>query len=338
LVSDILRFRFDDSRPCEQLSNLATHAVLVRFPPQPIDFRRLFFEHFDDLRSMISSHADPGCLVVATSASRIESAAWIKADPGTINTAIIGRHDRCDVVLSGGADVSLRQIAAILTLDDARGGVSLQLVDLRTSAGMVDEHGRRWQSLATNGPIAVGCASRRIMAFPVDRARVAWPRKAESAWDLIPDRIYRESASVPPGASATNEGERAATVVGTLPGVIRSRPSMIESDEEPRGALHVRSAGREARWPVGNKALKRGILIGRYGRCDVGSEPLLVDPCFSRVHALVVEVRSRPYIIDTASKNGLAVGSRLVRSCALDEAETVSLAHGNAFLSWQSIH
>jgi len=66
--------------------------------------------------------------------------------------------------------------------------------------------------------------------------------------------------------------------------------------------------------------------------------PVLSDSCFSRIHALVIELHGQIQAIDTASKNGLWRNGQRVRLCRLAEGEEVGLAAGIARLSWVGIH
>jgi hypothetical protein len=53
---------------------------------------------------------------------------------------------------------------------------------------------------------------------------------------------------------------------------------------------------------IGDRALRDGVLIGRYARCDGAA--LLEDPSMSRVHMLLLHVDDALLAIDTASRNG----------------------------------
>jgi len=53
---------------------------------------------------------------------------------------------------------------------------------------------------------------------------------------------------------------------------------------------------------IGEQALRDGVLMGRYARCDGAA--LLEDASLSRVHAMLVSVDDKLLVIDTASRNG----------------------------------
>ena len=82
------------------------------------------------------------------------------------------------------------------------------------------------------------------------------------------------------------------------------------------GILEI--VGRNARGTlrVGQDALRDGILLGRYARCD--GAIVHEDPSLSRVHAIFVQLDDRLLVIDTASRNGTrASGARSARVIAV---------------------
>jgi hypothetical protein len=345
-MSSIIRFKLGGTERRDPETNPATCMLPIHVPTEPVDFHDVFTLHFDALRSLVAAHPRDGCLIVAASPSAIEGAAWIETKPGSINSAILGRHTYADIVLAGGADTTLRQIAAILVQDDAHRKATVRLMDLRTSSGMVDERNRRLDSLEVDGPVALGCASHRVLVFPTSRASTQWPIDPESAWKTIPERAYRGIEADPdalpwPAVDFESDVEQRAsttTLLTSIPGALRFRARMVDPNEEPRGELVVSSDEGYARVIAGRRALQRGILIGRYERCDIGGAPFLKNKCLSRVHVIIIEIRSRLYAIDAASKNGLWIDAHRVRHCSLDEGRELSLARGSAFLRWRSFH
>jgi pSer/pThr/pTyr-binding forkhead associated (FHA) protein len=87
--------------------------------------------------------------------------------------------------------------------------------------------------------------------------------------------------------------------------------------------------------PVGRRAARSGILLGRSDRCD--GEVLLSNPHISRVHALIVEMAGSLYAIDTASKNGVWGHGGEERAQLLESGATFSLC-GLASIEWRFFH
>ncbi|MGH9260076.1 MAG: FHA domain-containing protein, partial [Acidimicrobiales bacterium] len=85
---------------------------------------------------------------------------------------------------------------------------------------------------------------------------------------------------------------------------------------------------------LGRTAAARGVLLGRYPRCDGGRLGVLCDPAISRVHALVIEIAGAHYVIDAGSTNGVWIGADRARMARLIPGLTVALAGGIATLEW----
>jgi pSer/pThr/pTyr-binding forkhead associated (FHA) protein len=66
---------------------------------------------------------------------------------------------------------------------------------------------------------------------------------------------------------------------------------------------------------VGHAALRDGILLGRYDRCDGAAH---ADSGVSRVHALLIQLGEQLVAVDLASTNGTAeVGAPPARSIVM---------------------
>jgi hypothetical protein len=84
----------------------------------------------------------------------------------------------------------------------------------------------------------------------------------------------------------------------------RDAGSRLVDDEDRHdhaGTLEIIGPHRRTVLEVGHAALRDGLLLGRYHRCDA------VDPddgSLSRVHAVLVQDQDRLLVIDTASYNG----------------------------------
>jgi len=95
--------------------------------------------------------------------------------------------------------------------------------------------------------------------------------------------------------------------------VVRTRgprdPSMqLVTDGDVVGTLRFQGAAGHGSIAVGRHALRDGLLLGRYARCD-GAE-LCRDHLVSRVHALLLLTEDRLIAIDTASSNGTREAGR----------------------------
>jgi hypothetical protein len=96
----------------------------------------------------------------------------------------------------------------------------------------------------------------------------------------------------------------------------RDTGSRLASEHDTAGTLEIIGPHRRTMLAVGHDALRDGLLLGRYHRCDA------VDPddaSLSRVHALLLHDHDRLLVVDTASFNGTRVsGGENARVIAID--------------------
>ncbi len=115
-------------------------------------------------------------------------------------------------------------------------------------------------------------------------------------------------------------------------------PSLEPDASDPaRGELRVVSPSGSVALGLGAEAARRGVLLGRYERCDTAGLPVLVDHGLSRVHLLVLEIDGALYGIDTASTNGSWSGQERAGCLPLRAGAPVSLA-GKATVEWRPFH
>ena len=89
---------------------------------------------------------------------------------------------------------------------------------------------------------------------------------------------------------------------------------------------------------LGGAAVARGVLLGRYERCDGSEGAVLASPAISRVHALVIELAGKLYVVDAGSTNGVWRGHQRVPLARLSTGETVALSGTVATLEWGYSH
>jgi hypothetical protein len=321
-------------------------ALVRRLTLQEVSFRDLFLRHFRWIRWAIAGNSEPGYLLLTADAGGLADGLWLRSEQHSINAAVVGRHAECPLRLGEDREASLRHAAVILGRQRPGAPLRLRLVDLRSASGLVDEQGCRWHGLESDGPVAVRMGPSVFMAFPTGGAAPAWSDDAEQAWQSIPPRAYieaEEAAPVPaPVAWRRERGEApgagGTTLVRTWPAPLTWSRSLLDADEVPRGELHIRSGQGQACLRVGSRALGRGVLLGRYSRCDNDGVPVLSDRCFSRVHALVIDVDGQVHAVDAGSTNGLWCALERVRRCPLSQNEDVELGGGPARLSWVALH
>lgn len=303
-------------------------------PPRP-DFREVFTRHYDCIHSCHEPLAGAGVVVTAIGPSGFEGSAVIAAAPDGANVITIGRHSQADLFLSQDPTMSLRQ-AAVVVYPHAEGeSVRFRILDLRAVHPFEDELGRQFEALEADGPVFLRAGAYTLFVFPKESGA---PFRPEIVWDDMPERIYLEEAVL--GHRLLNRFPKRApiasqaTMILPLQGPVFDHEQLLQDGEDPRGQLVVRSADGEMTLLVGRTAAARGVLLGRYPRCDGGRLGILSDPTISRVHALVVEIAGTLYAIDAGSSNGLWIHADRVRLARLAPGVIVALAGGAATLEW----
>ena len=232
--------------------------------------------------------------------------------------AIVGRHDECDLYLDGVDRLALRHLAIILDpVISWRAGeqdVRYRILDLRTRDGFADEGGRRLRGLRCEGPALLRCGGHALFALPLGDP-TDWPARAEDAWAALPERVYFDEADHFPHGTRIH-GVREPRHDPRDRRDPRARRSLITRTSGPRdsavvpldegeiaGVLELVGPRCKETIRIGHAALKDGVLLGRYARCD-GAGGLADDATLSRVHALLIQVDDAALVVDTASKNG----------------------------------
>jgi len=310
--------------------------------PQRTAIQRLT-QLWPQVHRAIAGGVGPGVAVVAvdTSRDRVAGSMWIAAKPGAINAGIVGRHGQCDLFLDGDGSMSLRHLVVIV--DPARdwggpGGadVRYRLLDLRTSTAFADEDGRRLEAITALGPAFVRVGRYLLYCFPTGVED--WPADASAALAAMPERIYIEDRDAEPDQWARRRPSRLAegskihdpmlssmrTQVTAVPGP--SRAQLAHDDGQPAmGRLELRSRLGADSVPVGELSAQRGILLGRYSRCDTAGATSLALERISRVHVLVVAIDGDLWMIDVASTNGMSTDGHTVRVQAMRHDTDVEL-------------
>lgn len=296
---------------------------------------------------------DPGVAVVAIDAARdrVAGSMWIAAKPGSINVGMVGRHGQCDLFLEGDPAMSLRHLVVLVEPARDWGGpgseeVRYRLIDLRTGTAFVDEAGRALEAVTALGPALVWVGRYLLACFPTGADE--WPLDVAAALSMLPERIYVDDRGAEPdrwqrqvavgdGAGrAVSTRSAACSVITAVHGPTRARID-VDAAGERLGTLElVSSLGTDA-IDVGPETARRGLLLGRYKRCDTGGAASLALERISRVHALVIEAVERLWLIDAASTNGITVNGQAVRVHALGERDAVELG-GVGVVRWKRAH
>lgn len=310
--------------------------------------RDLFLRGYAQLADQARGVEEPGLAILAVDEATGRAAGMVKlvARVGRPVAAIVGRHDHCDLFLQGSERLALRQLAVVLdpVTSWKRGetAVRYRVMDLRTHDGMLDEEGRVLRGLRAEGPAVLRCAGYTLfitqLGDPSD-----YPERASDAWQMLPERVYFDELAVSAGGSLPsfrmpNHRETRQSVIIRTQGPRDTNHGIARGNapDDTAGQLEIIGPNRSALFAIGQSALRDGILIGRYDRCDAASA--IDDGSMSRVHALLVHQDDRLLAIDTASCNGTRiVGAEKQRVNVIEPGCQISLGkHTIARWRWLS--
>jgi pSer/pThr/pTyr-binding forkhead associated (FHA) protein len=263
---------------------------------------------------------------------------------GDDERVVIGRHTACDLRLHEGA-IALRHLVALLRYDEA--GPSLHAWELATGSPFLTEAGVSERALRSTGPLYLAIHGYALWLLPLGKP-AGWPASAEAAFHALPPRTFVEGHAGAPKERAP-VGRRPApklrlvearhcerTQIASLApplGLADDEGDLLEpfgvlaiarSDVAPRRDWCAFSAGR----------LERGVLLGRYDRCDLLGN--VHGDQLSRVHALLVRLGDDVVLLDTASTNGTFRGRHRITACVLHDGDRVAFS-SEVELVWRQL-
>jgi hypothetical protein len=271
--------------------------------------RQRFIGAYDTFVAKCRDIDEPGIAVVAVHerTGRAQGLVTLRARVERHVAAVIGRHDQCDLYVTGSDGLALRHLAILLDPVQSwkRGDATVRyrVLDLRTTDGFSDETGRPLRGMRCEGPALLRCAGYALFLLPVGD-RSDWPASPEEAWSFLPERVYFDELERPAEGSYTRlpqPGVRTSTIVRT-PGIHDTSSGLVQQGKSAVGTLEVRGAHTGGFIDVGQQELLDGVLLGRYPRCNGAG--FSDDSSLSRVHALLIQIDDSLLVVDTASRNG----------------------------------
>jgi len=325
--------KLDGGQRRDDANNCRTGIIIPGGVAVDRGLRELFVSHYRYIRKVVTRFAKPGVAVVAIDEHRnqVAGSVCVAAKVGSINTAVVGRHNRADLYLNHDASLSLRHLALVidpLRSCDRSTDVRYRVLDLRSGTAFDDEHGNTVEAVTAEGPVFIRCGSYVLFCVTTDDrdASQVWPKDANDGWDCIPERVYLQKRTADPdrwqrerhqptfhqpsfhehtGELDLNRSKAdRITLVGTSPGPLAANAELLADGEQPLGRMRIWTRKRSENLIVGASALERGILLGRYDRCESNARSVMRRDSISRVHMLLLRVDGQNYVIDTASSNG----------------------------------
>jgi len=330
------RGRYPDEIAGRDSRQMATMAAPESEGPAPA-FAEVFARIFPGLAQLHAGFPRDGLLAVAVWEGReIDDYLHVPL-AGDPEFALVGRHQRCDLALGRDPALSLRH--AVIAARVVAGELRIRFLDLQSGSGLLTEDGRRCEALAADGAMFVRLGGYHLFLLPTGSlSQMAWAATAEDTWKTIPERIYRDNRLAPrEPAGRGSSGTRArrlpsiATEVLEPPGPLRPFRPPAGARGAPVADVELEAASGAERFLLHEAELDRGILLGRYDRCQLG----VAGEKMSRIHLLVIRDGAEVWAVDTASTNGTALAGRLVRSVRLQEGTKLVLGLAVS-LRWQA--
>lgn len=301
----------DESTP-GHLSGLNSQTVVGSLTyPRALDARASFERHHALIQERLHRYDQPGLLALVLGRREI-AGQWLRAKPNQTTTAIVGRHERCDLVTpASGADVSLRHVAILAS--DLDQTFSFRVIDLASGTGFIDEDQRPQLSIQSSGPTFLGIGASVLFLSPTP-----YTLDGDSSRSFInlPKRVVVPDDRSKPRSS----GSDAITYVHTSPGPL-PLGDRVDDGFQPAGFLSLESDGRIELKPVSERMLERGVLVGRYDRCRIRAPVASL----SRVHLLLIRDGRKLLAVDAASTNGTYFQGEEKRTTTLEFGDCLSL-------------
>ena len=308
------------------------------------DLRRQFIYLYPRLRPLLIASDPPGFLLACVAPDGTLSWAMLPINLGQSSHRTVGRHSDCDLRLSGNPTLSLRHLLVSAWLEDGfrpklrildlGGGVPLRLEDDSLCAG-----------LQADGTILASLGHHSLLFVFDDGDR--WPKDPEEAWERLGSRDARvrdiegrdgafertvrpqirllPNPKIQSGSSVTATGTEVVHLDRTA-----ELADLPADGSEAIGFLRL-PGDRFVRLTPAD--LSRGVLIGRYDRCELGRSCFSDSPTVSRVHLCLALDPTGLWAIDTSSTNGTWVDDEQIKAIRIGERAQLLL--GTEVLGWQ---
>lgn len=332
----------EQSRPDAQINGHTQIGEVPWLGVPPWSFERLFLHHFEAIAALRRDPRGPGYLAVAVCANDelaghavLEASVWGSAD----RTVIVGRHAQAALRLPKDPGIALRHLVVRATVGDS-GAPVVRVLDLKTGQGFVGEGVGACEAIASDGCLFLHLGVYALMFFPLLGDQQAWPDDAGAAWRALPPRTVVDHRNVELvssviGPSAGRRDPEEISQVTVLPAVasVERQPTSQPMPTGLYGVLTLVQDGVESFYPVTEAQLERGVLLGRYSRCEIATHLLRRDDTVSRVHLLLLKEGDTVLAIDTASSNGTTIDGVAISALELPDQATIEVGSGNR-LRW----
>jgi hypothetical protein len=326
--------RFIDLRNSVDRAQAADSRTLMLGPKAPenegsrLSCEVAFLSHYEAVSTLCKGVDASGLAVFAVDEDGIAARALLTASSTQIRAAVVGRHSRAEIWLGDDASLALRHLAILVCPHAPGEAIRYRVIDLRTESGFTDERQVPLKAFEADGPVFIELG-RYVLLFMTLDGSLMWPEDPMQAWRALPRREYRAESHQWRHVRRRRVEHRDATATGVqiMAGPVDIQRNLVMNDESSVAMLTVASSAGVARLQVGPQALKTGVLLGRYDRCDSGDLFVLDHPDISRVHLLVTEVDDVVYALDVASTNGVWLNRTEVQVLEVITKTALELGH-----------
>lgn len=241
---------------------------------------------------------------------------------------VIGRHDCCALTLKDD-EISLRH-ALVRVNRQGLGEARVRLIDLGSSNTFRTEDGQVCKSVLAEGPLFVHLLGYQLYLFPTGTlAPSRWETTPEATWNSFPERVYLDQR-IPERMNRENKRPpaqpgrvRRQTYMTLLPAAqhLRAKPG---AGGQIVGTILLSAENTQIAHRVSLEDLERGVLIGRYERCQLAG----ASHSLSRVHLVLLRDGNDIWAVDTASLNGTIVDNQKISAIVLDREIELRLPAG----------
>ena len=299
--------------------------VINTTPARKASFATTFKAIFHELRPIFEAFNRDGLLCVAarengTIASYVHLP--ILSQEGAFG--VIGRHECCALNLLD-EEISLRHALVRVTRNQGD-EVRVRLIDLGSSNTFHTEDNQACKSVMAEGPMFINLLGYQLYLLPTGTLNPgAWSDDAETTWQSFPERIYFDHRMPERmvGRPAQAPRNRRHTYMTLLPAAqhLRARPG---AGGDAVGTILLSAESTQIAHRVSHEDLERGVLIGRYERCQLAG----AAGSLSRVHLVLLLDGGDIWAVDTASLNGTIVEGQRISAIQLDREVELKLPSG----------
>ncbi len=313
--------------------------------PSDRDLQRCLLDSYGALRPMLLAAPAPTFHLVSVDPSGAVSSTHLPVEAGRSHHRVIGRHSDCHLRLAYDPALSLRHLLASAWLEED-GSPTLRLLNLGGEVPLRLEDGSLCTGLRANGSALAGLRG-YCLFFLYDDGR-AWPNDPQEAWDTLGDRATAKprseqrdgqwAAPIRPRlrlvAPCSSGDEELSSLSATGTVLVRLKGTAALRDLSPSGedAIGFLRLPRDRFVQITPADLTRGVLVGRYRRCEL-TRGFADNMVVSRVHLCLACDPTGLWAIDLASSNGSWDGEERITSLRLGQRADLIL--GNAPLVWE---